>query len=129
MSVGRREKCSGVHPERVFSIPVRSIVPGAFAGSLVRLGASVTSVGEEALADRPVVLLPNLRTEYFAVASRAAGIIAQTGSALSHLALLLRERSIPVVVPEDDATELLAHVAFVRYAGGSGSQSGLECEC
>jgi pyruvate,water dikinase len=52
--------------------------------------------------------------------SRLEGIVAETGSVLSHLAILAREARIPTVVGYDGATEMLPEGAIVTVNGQTG---------
>jgi len=52
--------------------------------------------------------------------SRLEGIVAETGSVLSHLAILAREAGVPTVVGYARATEDLPEGAIVEVDGESG---------
>jgi pyruvate,water dikinase len=59
---------------------------------------------------------------------RIGGIVAETGSVLSHLAILAREQSVPTVVGHADAQRDLPQGARVRVDGASGQVDVLEEE-
>ena len=53
------------------------------------------------------------------------GLVAETGSVLSHLAILAREYGVPTVVGLADATERFSDGAWVVVDGSTGEVSGL----
>ncbi len=57
---------------------------------------------------------------------RIGGIVAETGSVLSHLAILAREQSVPTVVGHAGALRELPEGAFVRIDGASGTVERLD---
>ena len=54
------------------------------------------------------------------VLARLGGIVAETGSVLSHLAILAREAGVPTVVGYAGASEELPEGTFVEVDGESG---------
>ncbi|MBF6328197.1 PEP/pyruvate-binding domain-containing protein [Nocardia transvalensis] len=77
------------------------------------------------MGDRPpagsVLVVRHLDPRLAAVVPHLAGLIAETGSPLSHLAILAREHGIPVVVGYPDATRRLPDGAQVELDGRSGA--------
>ena len=60
-----------------------------------------------------------------AVLPGLAGLVAETGSVLSHLAILAREYGVPTVVGLANATERFSAGAWVVVDGTTGEVSGL----
>jgi rifampicin phosphotransferase len=58
--------------------------------------------------------------------ARVGGIVAETGSVLSHLAILAREQSVPTVVGHTGALERLPEGSRVRVDGASGAVERLD---
>jgi pyruvate,water dikinase len=86
----------------------------------VHIGTEVAPEGGDVLVVRTLdpalaPLLPGL-----------GGLVAETGSVLSHLAILAREYGVPTVVGLAGATERLAEGAWVLVDGTSGDVSELE---
>lgn len=77
------------------------------------------------MGDRPpagsVLVVRHLDPRLAAVVPRLAGLIAETGSPLSHVAILAREAGVPVVVGYPDATRRLPDGAPVELDGRTGS--------
>jgi pyruvate,water dikinase len=65
-------------------------------------------------------VVPTLDPELAVHLPRLAGLIAETGSPLSHLAILARELSVPVVVGVPGATERFPAGTGVEVDGTSG---------
>lgn len=57
-----------------------------------------------------------------------AGLVSETGSVLSHLAILARERGIPTVVDLPEARERYASGSWVVVDGATGEVSEVNCE-
>lgn len=57
-----------------------------------------------------------------------AGLVSETGSVLSHLAILARERGIPTVVDLPGAQERYANGSWIVVDGATGEVSEVECE-
>lgn len=68
------------------------------------------------------VLVPGLGP----LLGRLAGIVAETGSVLSHLAILARERGVPIVVGYTGATEVFTDGTVVEVDGRTGDVTILE---
>jgi phosphohistidine swiveling domain-containing protein len=69
---------------------------------------------------RSVLVTTTLSPGLAPLLSRLAGIVAETGSVLSHLAILAREAGVPTVVGYVGATRDLPEGAVVQVDGGSG---------
>jgi phosphohistidine swiveling domain-containing protein len=59
---------------------------------------------------------------------RLAGLVSETGSVLSHLAILAREAEVPIVVGRPGATTDLEDGIVVRVDGQSGEVTVVEAE-
>ncbi|WP_280273550.1 PEP/pyruvate-binding domain-containing protein [Nocardia wallacei] len=68
-----------------------------------------------------VLVVRHLDPRLAAEVPRLAGLIAETGSPLSHLAILAREHGVPVVVGYPDATRRLPDGAEVELDGRTGA--------
>ncbi|NEW49176.1 hypothetical protein GV794_27280 [Nocardia cyriacigeorgica] len=77
------------------------------------------------MGERPpegsVLVVRHLDPRLAVVVPRLAGLIAETGSPLSHVAILAREQGIPVVVGYPDATRRLPDGAVVELDGRTGA--------
>jgi phosphohistidine swiveling domain-containing protein len=73
---------------------------GAGGGS----GTGPVHIGDDPPAGA-VLVVPHLDPRLAAVVSRLGGLVAETGSPLSHLAILAREHGVPTVVGHAGATE------------------------
>jgi rifampicin phosphotransferase len=87
--------------------PVAVAPPTAAPGGVGAGGGSGT--GPVHIGDDPpagaVLVVPHLDPRLAAVVSRLGGLVAETGSPLSHLAILAREHGVPTVVGHAGATE------------------------
>ncbi|QLY28026.1 pyruvate, phosphate dikinase [Nocardia huaxiensis] len=76
------------------------------------------------MGDRPpagsVLVVRHLDPRLATVVPRLAGLIAETGSPLSHVAILAREHRVPVIVGYADATRRLPDGALVELDGRTG---------
>ncbi|MPY95994.1 MAG: hypothetical protein GEV08_23935 [Acidimicrobiia bacterium] len=72
------------------------------------------------LPDGAVLVVATLDPGLAAVLPRLAGLVAETGSPLSHLAILARELGVPTVVGHRDARRLLAPGAHAVVDGTTG---------
>jgi pyruvate,water dikinase len=68
-----------------------------------------------------VLVVRTLSPELAPVLPRLRGLVAETGSVLSHLAILAREAGVPVVVGEADALRRYPAGTVVSVDGGSGA--------
>ncbi|WP_280265493.1 PEP/pyruvate-binding domain-containing protein [Nocardia wallacei] len=97
---------------------VRSRAHGIGAGG--GTGRGVVHIGH-----RPppgsVLVVRHLDPRLAAVVPRLAGLIAETGSPLSHLAILAREHGVPAVVGYPEATRRLPDGAEVELDGRTGA--------
>ena len=78
-------------------------------------------------APRPgmVLVVHTLEPGLAGLLPRAAGLVAETGSVLSHLAILARELGVPTVVGVDDATERFPVGSTVIVDGSTGEVTRL----
>jgi pyruvate,water dikinase len=83
-------------------------------------GAGIVHAGDSPPPDGAVLVVPTLDPELAVHLPRLAGLIAETGSPLSHLAILARELSVPVVVGVPGATERFPAGTGVEVDGTSG---------
>ncbi|MEV0298477.1 PEP/pyruvate-binding domain-containing protein [Nocardia sp. NPDC050710] len=104
-----------------FPVPVtrRRSRTGQGVGAGGGVGRGMVHIG-----DRPpegsVLVIRHLDPRLAVVIPRLAGLIAETGSPLSHLAILAREHGIPVVVDYPDATRRLPDGAVIELDGRTG---------
>jgi pyruvate,water dikinase len=71
--------------------------------------------------DGAVLVVDHLDPRLAGVVPRLAGLVAETGSPLSHLAILAREFHVPVVVGVADARSRFAAGTVVTVDGGDGT--------
>jgi rifampicin phosphotransferase len=83
-------------------------------------GAGIVHGGDDPPADGAVLVVPTLDPDLAIHLPKLAGLIAETGSPLSHLAILARELSVPVVVGVPRAVERFPAGTHVRVDGTSG---------
>jgi pyruvate,water dikinase len=76
--------------------------------------------------DGAVLVVPTLDPGLAALLPRLAGLVAETGSPLSHLAILARELGVPTVVAHRDARRLLAPGTRVLVDGATGQVDVIE---
>ncbi|WP_280206532.1 PEP/pyruvate-binding domain-containing protein [Nocardia cyriacigeorgica] len=97
--------------------------PGSGEGGVGAGGGSGRGVVH--IGDNPppgsVLVVRHLDPRLAVVVPCLAGLIAETGSPLSHVAILAREQGIPVVVGYPDATRRLPDGAVVELDGRTGS--------
>ncbi|MGV9821830.1 PEP/pyruvate-binding domain-containing protein [Nocardia xishanensis] len=82
-------------------------------------GRGMVHIGDNPPAGS-VLVVRHLDPRLAVVVPRLSGLIAETGSPLSHLAILAREHGVPVVVGYPDATRRLPDGAVVQVDGRSG---------
>jgi pyruvate,water dikinase len=68
-----------------------------------------------------VLVVATLDPRLASVIPVLSGLVAETGSALSHLAILAREHGVPTVVARPGATDEFAHDAMVEVDGSTGA--------
>lgn len=83
-------------------------------------GAGIVHIGDGRPPDRAVLVVPTLDPDLAVHLPRLAGLVAETGSPLSHLAILARELGVPVVVGVPAATQLFPAGTRVQVDGTSG---------
>jgi pyruvate,water dikinase len=76
--------------------------------------------------DGSVLVVRTLEPELAAVLPGLAGLVAETGSTLSHLAILAREYGVPTVVAVPDALERYPEGAVVLVDGGTGEVKAVD---
>jgi phosphoenolpyruvate-protein kinase (PTS system EI component) len=73
-----------------------------------------------------VLVVPHLDPRLAGVVGRLGGLVAETGSPLSHLAILAREHGVPTVVGHAGATDELRPGEIVEVDGAAGTVRRLE---
>jgi pyruvate,water dikinase len=99
-------------------------VAAAAKGGAVGAGGGVGSGPVHRGDDPPagaVLVVTHLDPRLATVIPRLAGIVAETGSPLSHLAILAREHRVPIVVGDAGATERYHDGEVVEVDGTSGT--------
>jgi pyruvate,water dikinase len=102
----------------------RSSGAGGAIGVAGGVGRGPVLVAPAQPADVPpatVLVVPHLDPRLAPVIPRLAGLVAETGNALSHLAILAREYRVPVVVGVLDATQRFADGEVVVVDGSAGT--------
>ena len=82
-------------------------------------GAGIVHIGDDP-PEGSVLLVRHLEPSLAGVLPRLAGIVAETGSVLSHLAILAREMGVPVVVACPDALTRFPEGTTVTVDGTTG---------
>jgi pyruvate,water dikinase len=99
-------------------------VAAAAKGGAVGAGGGVGSGPVHRGDDPPagaVLVVTHLDPRLATVIPRLAGIVAETGSPLSHLAILAREHRVPIVVGDAGVTERYHGGEVVEVDGTSGT--------
>ena len=109
--------------------PRRGVADGAIGAG----GGTVTAPvhvhdGVAEIPDGRVLVVAHLDPRLAAVIPRLAGLIAETGSPLSHLAILAREHGVPTVVGLAGATTRFADGDVVAVDGHAGTVTPVESE-
>jgi phosphohistidine swiveling domain-containing protein len=89
-------------------------------------GTGIVHAGNGPPPDGAVLVVPTLAPDLAIHLPRLAGLIAESGSPLSHLAILARELSVPVVVGVPAATQRFPAGTAVEVDGTSGEIVRLE---
>jgi pyruvate,water dikinase len=90
-------------------------------------GAGPVHVGtDEPPSPGDVLVVRTLDPRLASLLPGLGGLVAETGSVLSHLAILAREYGVPTVVALPEATERLAPGTWVVVDGTTGEVSGVE---
>ena len=90
-------------------------------------GAGPVHIGtEEAPSPGDVLVVRTLDPALAPVLPGLGGLVAETGSVLSHLAILAREYGVPTVVGLAGATERFVDGTWVLVDGSTGDVEGLE---
>ena len=113
----------------------RAAAPGAGRGdgAVGAGGGTVTAPvhvhdGTSEIPSGRVLVVGHLDPRLAAVIPRLAGLIAETGSPLSHLAILAREHGVPTVVGLAGATTRFADGDVVAVDGHAGTVTPVESE-
>jgi pyruvate,water dikinase len=77
--------------------------------------------GDEPPVDGDVLVVRTLDPTLAPLLPRLGGLVAETGSPLSHLAILAREHRVPTVVGRANATTELRTGQLVRVDGDAGT--------
>jgi pyruvate,water dikinase len=83
-------------------------------------------VGDGIPPEGSVLVVRHLQPQLAGVLPRLAGLVSETGSPLSHLAILAREMNLPVVVGVPDAVSRFAEGAALVVDGSTGEVAKLE---
>ena len=83
-------------------------------------GTGTASAAATSVADGAVLVVPTLDPALAPLLPGLGGLVAETGSVLSHLAILAREYGVPTVVGLDGATERFAEGTWVVVDGTTG---------
>ncbi len=89
-------------------------------------GRGVVSVDPTEAGAGDVLVVRSLDPRLAGVIPRLAGLVAETGSPLSHLAILAREHGVPTVVGRSGALAALRAGDVVEVDGSTGSVSHVE---
>jgi phosphohistidine swiveling domain-containing protein len=89
------------------------------------VGQGPVHLGEDPPAGA-VLVVPHLDPRLATVLPRLGGLVAETGSTLSHLAILAREHGVPTVVGLADATTSFATGQLVAVDGAAGTVDVVE---
>ncbi len=108
-----------------------SIVPDVASAGSGPLGVSAgrvqaTVTHDPADAAGKVLVVPTFDPSLAGVIGRAAAVVSETGSPLSHLAILAREYRVPAVVDAGDAVGRLAEGSVVLVDGSAGTVEIIE---
>jgi phosphohistidine swiveling domain-containing protein len=98
---------------------------GVGAGGGRRAGA-VYHEGNGTVPSGSVLIVRYLEPHLASVLPGLAGVVAENGSPLSHLAILAREFGVPVVVGVEDALERFAEGTVVVVDGATGEVRPVE---
>jgi pyruvate,water dikinase len=99
--------------------------PAGAVGAGGGVGRGPVHIGSEPPAGA-VLVVPHLDPRLAGVVGRLGGLVAETGSPLSHLAILAREHGVPTVVGHAGATEGLRQGEIVEVDGAAGTVRRLE---
>ncbi|SFF47402.1 PEP/pyruvate-binding domain-containing protein [Blastococcus tunisiensis] len=99
-------------------IPVSGTAGGTGAGG--GTGTGPVHIGDDP-PDGAVLVVRNLDPSLAPVLPRLAGLVAETGSVLAHLAILARESGVPTVVGFSGAMDAFAEGTTVRVDGATGA--------
>jgi pyruvate,water dikinase len=106
------------------------IGPGRSASGGVPAGGGRASgpvhVGDGVPPEGSVLVVRHLQPQLASVLPRLAGLVSETGSPLSHLAILAREMNLPVVVGVPDAVSRFAPGTGLVVDGSTGEVSATE---
>ncbi len=118
------------HPRKLIKwrtiVPVRCVAPGSFAGPVLDLGNA--NLNPSTIDGRWVIMIPSLSEDFFPIAARSLGVISRRGGACSHLAVILREMGLPVVVLLDDTFEPRDPSFYARFPEADGLMDKMICE-
>jgi rifampicin phosphotransferase len=89
-------------------------------------GMGRVSIGPEPPPPRAVLVVPTLDPALAPLLPELSGLVAESGSVLSHLAILAREYGIPTVVDLPGATQRFAAGTWIVVDGSTGEVSTVE---
>jgi pyruvate,water dikinase len=89
------------------------------------VGHVADPVGRVDVPDGAVLVVPTLDPSLATLLPRLGGLVAETGSVLSHLAILAREYGVPTVVGLPGATRRFSEGTWVVVDGSTGQVESL----
>jgi phosphohistidine swiveling domain-containing protein len=102
-------------------VPVIDRHPHQGSGAGGGRGRGPVHVGADDVPDGAVVVVRTLDSRLAPILPRIAGLVAETGSVLAHLAILAREAGVATVVGLEGATECLTDGTLVEVDGTTGA--------
>jgi pyruvate,water dikinase len=103
-------------------------VEGGGVGAGGGVGTGPVHIGATDVPDGSVLVVGHLDPRLASLIPRLAGLVAETGNALSHLAILAREHHVPVVVGLPDATTKFTDGDHVTVDGVTGAVQLVDVE-
>jgi rifampicin phosphotransferase len=108
-------------------VPLGTADPGqAGRGAGGGRGVGRVAIGPEPPPPRAVLVVPTLDPTLAPLLPDLSGLVAESGSVLSHLAILAREYGIPTVVDLPGATQRFAAGTWIVVDGATGEVSTVE---
>lgn len=113
---------------RRVQVAVRCVAPGSFQGRVLNLECRSVDPSVLDTGGPWIIMVPDLRTDFFLVAARSVGVISRRGGACSHLAIVLREMRLPGVVLCDDRFDVPTPTFFASFDTRPDLANELTCE-
>lgn len=76
---------------------------------------NVVNENSKNITDKDILVLPNANLKYESIALKAGVVVVETGSALSHLAIVGKQESLPVILMKDATKLLKLHATVSIY--------------